>query len=864
MAVVGRILGVVLGLVLLGAGGLGLAFEYAPDSPVVASGEALLAQLAPLLEGVGVGMDQKGARTFLGDPVLRLVLPGLGLFLLVSSVWRRGAKKAADAPADPDRPLSEAEENAQNLDRSAKKHFAKEARGLVKAGQLVEAAEIYRDAGEIDKAVTVLEEAERFDRAAEMRREQGDLEAAAQFYLRAGRSDHAALAWSEAGQFAKAAQCYLERGQHGMAAEMFEQAGMWREAGDAHQENGFHRHAARAYVKCQAWEPAAVALEEVLNEEFVRVGSGQDPKKAKEHRKIVLQTAKLYREAKRVEDAQRVLEKGGCFAQAGEIAMKRQDWEQAADLFLRGEEPERAAEALRQLGRDSEANRLLGEHYRDHGDQQEAARLLMEAGDHEQAGDIYRKLEEYLRAGECFEQAGDHHAAAEMFRAAGDVTRAAVGYEGAGDWSDAAACWEEIGDEAHLAHALEQAGRLLEAGRLYQKLERDDDAVRVLQRIGGDHPEFRDASAMLGAFFHRQGMFAVAIKKLRQACDGQDIDAGTVQLFYELARVHEDNGDVRESVDLFERILAYDMQYEDAAKRLETVRKRAQIEAAAAAASTSSPGRRSSDNRYRIVGELGRGGMGIVYKAVDTVLDREVAYKVLPEALKENAKALENFLREAKSAAQLNHPNIVTVYDAGEQGGQYYIAMEFVDGTTLKEIVRRKGVIKPRGVLHVLAQMCEALEFAHSKGIVHRDIKTANTMWTRDKKAKIMDFGLAKAIEEVRNHTTMVSGTPFYMSPEQTLGKNIDHRTDLYSLGVSIFEMATGRVPFREGNVPYHHVHTPPPDPCEVNPKLPKLLGRVISRCLEKDPADRYQTAGEIVAEVKAALARKDGGATKA
>jgi serine/threonine-protein kinase len=206
----------------------------------------------------------------------------------------------------------------------------------------------------------------------------------------------------------------------------------------------------------------------------------------------------------------------------------------------------------------------------------------------------------------------------------------------------------------------------------------------------------------------------------------------------------------------------------------------------------------------------------------------------------------------------------VTVYDAGEQNGQYYIAMEYVDGTTLKEIVKRKGIIKPRGVLHVLAQMCEALEFAHAKGIVHRDIKSANTMWTRDKKAKIMDFGLAKAIEEVRNHTTMVSGTPFYMSPEQTLGKNIDHRTDIYSLGVSIFEMATGRVPFREGNVPYHHVHTPPPDPCEVNPKLPPLLGRIISRCLKKDPAERYQKAGDILGEVKAALTRRDEGSSQA
>jgi serine/threonine-protein kinase len=224
--------------------------------------------------------------------------------------------------------------------------------------------------------------------------------------------------------------------------------------------------------------------------------------------------------------------------------------------------------------------------------------------------------------------------------------------------------------------------------------------------------------------------------------------------------------------------------------------------------------------------------------------------------LRDNPQALQNFLREAKSAASLNHPNIVTVYDAGEQDGRYYIAMEYVDGTTLKEIVRRRGAIAPKGVIHVILQMCEALQYAHEHKIVHRDIKTANTMWARDKKAKIMDFGLAKVVEEVRNHTTLVSGTPYYMSPEQTLGKNVDHRTDLYSLGVTIFELATGALPFTEGNVPYHHVHTAPPDPREVNPELPEALAQLIIRCLQKDPADRPQQARDIAAQIKQDFSR--------
>ncbi|MCP5041724.1 MAG: serine/threonine protein kinase, partial [bacterium] len=189
-----------------------------------------------------------------------------------------------------------------------------------------------------------------------------------------------------------------------------------------------------------------------------------------------------------------------------------------------------------------------------------------------------------------------------------------------------------------------------------------------------------------------------------------------------------------------------------------------------------------------------------------------------------------------------------------EQDGRYYIAMEYVDGTTLKEILRRRGVISPAGILHVLVQVCEALAYAHENRVVHRDIKSANTMWTRDKKAKIMDFGLAKVVEEVRNHTTVVSGTPYYMSPEQTLGRNIDHRTDIYSLGVTIFEMATGTAPFTEGNIPYHHVHTPPPDVRDLRPELPAGLSAVVNRCMQKDPAARYQSAREILTEVRASL----------
>jgi serine/threonine-protein kinase len=493
------------------------------------------------------------------------------------------------------------------------------------------------------------------------------------------------------------------------------------------------------------------------------------------------------------------------------------------------------------------------------------------------AGDIYRMLEQYDRSGECYERFGDFAQAAEMFAMFGDRRRAASSYEQAGLFAEAAECASMDGDENKQAELLARAGSHLRAGEIHLRAGRPDDAVAALQQVPTEHADFAAASAALGDIFRGRGEHTLAITKLRHATEGREIDTENIQAFYGLAAALEGNGDVEDADALYERILSFDYSFKDVQQRLDATREKLKEKAreeneakalkekelqakadGAGTAQTPPMTKTAEQGRYKIVGKLGRGGMGVVYKAIDTVLDRTVAFKVLPSGLRENPQALKNFLREAKSAAKLNHPGIVTVYDAGEQDGVFYIAMEHVDGSTLKDIVKHRGKISPGGIVHVITQMCEALAYAHDKKVVHRDIKTANAMWTRDRKAKIMDFGLAKVIEEVRNHTTVVSGTPYYMSPEQTLGKNVDHRTDIYSLGVTIFELATGTLPFREGNLPYHHVHTPPPDAREFNAELPPLISGIIMRCLEKDPADRYQSAIEIVTEIRAALEKTE------
>ncbi|MCB0308337.1 MAG: serine/threonine protein kinase, partial [Bdellovibrionales bacterium] len=215
-------------------------------------------------------------------------------------------------------------------------------------------------------------------------------------------------------------------------------------------------------------------------------------------------------------------------------------------------------------------------------------------------------------------------------------------------------------------------------------------------------------------------------------------------------------------------------------------------------------------------------------------------------SLRKNARAVNTFLREAKSAASLNHPNIVIIHDTGTQNGDYYIAMEFIDGYTLKEVLKVQHKFPLDQLLPILKQLIDGLDYAHSKNVVHRDLTTNNIMITKQKAIKIMDFGLARVMKELQNEQSIIGGTPSFMSPEQTLGKPIDLRTDIYSLGICIFELTLGELPFQKGDLGYHHLHTTPPTPKRIDPSIPTVLNDVILKCLEKSPDARFQSISEI------------------
>ena len=259
--------------------------------------------------------------------------------------------------------------------------------------------------------------------------------------------------------------------------------------------------------------------------------------------------------------------------------------------------------------------------------------------------------------------------------------------------------------------------------------------------------------------------------------------------------------------------------------------------------------------RYVVTGELGKGAMGVVYRATDPNIGRTLALKTMRLDIHgaSSSDMLKRFQNEARAAGVLNHRNIVTIYDAGEADGMFYIAMEFIAGATLAGLLRERKTLSQEEAARIGAQICEGLDYAHYKGVIHRDIKPANIMIAGDGTVKIMDFGIAKAGAGL-THTGEVLGTPNYMSPEQVRGRVLDGRTDLFSTGVMLYEMLTGEKPFNANSVTtiiYKIINEVPPPPRELDASIPSGMSAVIAKAMAKSPDERYQSGSAMAAALE-------------
>lgn len=272
--------------------------------------------------------------------------------------------------------------------------------------------------------------------------------------------------------------------------------------------------------------------------------------------------------------------------------------------------------------------------------------------------------------------------------------------------------------------------------------------------------------------------------------------------------------------------------------------------------------------KYEITGILGMGGMGVVLKAHDAGIDRDVAIKVLPHELSADETSLNRFLAEAKSAGKLNHPNTVTIHEIAQEGPTYYLVMEYVAGASVGDHLKKHGAFAVNEAIRIAVEGCRGVAAAHKAGMVHRDIKPDNLLLTDDGNVKVSDFGLAKRTEKQSLQMTregQIVGTPYYMSPEQCEGLPVDTRSDVYSLGATFYSLLTGHSPFEESGsvvqVMFAHCNSEPPDPREVRPQVPAACAQVIERAMAKDPEQRYQSMDDMRTDLEAILAAMSGAA---
>jgi tetratricopeptide (TPR) repeat protein len=535
-------------------------------------------------------------------------------------------------------------------------------------------------------------------------------------------------------------------------------------------------------------------------------------------------------------EAARLYANGGEWARQARALQRAGDLRAAAEAFARAEDPDQAALLFEQVGEHKkateqkakratpEAQRQAAEAFAKQGEHVRAAKIFAQLGDYERAADAYgraarldppdvvvtmlenaalglaagdrRRAALLLRAGDAAYQLGLHERAASAYDGAGDLKKAAQLYERALKRYDmAGAIWAELGDAAGVARATPAAGGEIEILRARETRARERGDLELAKKL-------------------RAKIRELAAAKRPSTMPPPEESTGEVSI-----PVHVTNVPAKEKP-------------RPSAPEPDTA------------------------SRYEILDELARGGMGIVYRARDRLLGRAVALKFLPEEMARDETNALFFRREARAAAALSHPGIVTIFDIGTYRGREFIAMELLEGKQLEALIREQGKLSVLDGLEMAEAAVAAVAYAHEHGIVHRDIKPANLMRLKNGAIKVMDFGLAKSTGKTTmagGHPTIIAGTPAYMPPEQYRGIT-DARSDVFAMGATMYEMFTGVLPGTETET----VATAASFPTvrEREPLVPERLSQLIMRCMERDPARRPQSMSEVGAELSAMLAQ--------
>ncbi|HLG20307.1 MAG TPA: protein kinase [Bdellovibrionota bacterium] len=752
----------------------------------------------------------------------------------ISSLWILLTGQGPPNPADRVRRGDELARKAQ---------YASALEVFVSVNQYARASQMALKLGRTDEAISLALEGKDFLAAGKLLASLQCWQDAAQAFDQANRPVEAGEHWERAGRL-------------DLAAERYQKSGNLRKLESALTRLGKHQEVAELYAA--EYEKLSSLL-----------GANPQPKQVEQARTVALHAAEAY--------------------------VRSKDYKKASDIYIRSGQTLKAAQCLEQVGDLVRASDL----YQQAGKQEDAARMLIRAGRYELAADIYDEMGRSEEIPKLLELAGkpkegrafaarlalernDTKEAAELFAMAGEVREAAPLLEQLGEYNraaplyaegnlhaEAAVCFEKAGMSEPAAVQFELAHNYFDAGRMAEMTGQIDRAISFFQRVSKDAPEYSRAAHALGRLFARRGAHQLAIAKLREICKDMEPDRERIGAYYDFAIAMEAAGDFRQAAILYDKILSIDFHYQDVLarkKNLERLNERPRPEPTKVSLTDVATGTQAHETisgasptavfhprqgaifseRYELERQIGSGAMGVVWLGKDRKLGRPVAIKFPPPYQYARNEDEEMFFREARLAARLAHPHIVGIYDVGKYLNMLFLVMEYVDGVNLRQLLDRGTVLAVPVVCKIGIQVTDALAYAHGHQIVHRDIKSANLLLTKDQVVKVGDFGLARVLEGVEMASTRAVGSPLYMAPEQIQGGTFDHRIDLYALGIVLYELLVGKPPFTEGEVAYHHLHTPPKPLDQLRQGIPGELQGIVSKLLEKNPATRYGTAAEV------------------
>ncbi len=725
--------------------------------------------------------------------------------------------------------------------------FQRLAQKLHRAGDYQGAGDVYQDAGEYEKALEMYSLAKAYERSASLLKRLGRLEDSAAYLVKARQYVKAADLYTQMQEYYKAAEMYKKADFPLLAADMYDKSGAIIDAAVMYERAGNFQKAGELYLERGNFKRAINCLEkEIKNLAF---NTDSPHKSLQKTRKYIAQLlAKAYEKTDKYDLAAHHFFQADDIPKAVSLCKQTGNLAQAASWLEKAGRFDLAAEIYEETGQKTHATLLKVQNLLNQRQYVRAANLADEIGEHEMAAGAYESAEDYGRAAERYHLANNVTKAIEMFIKTNNLASASTLLEKTGQVEKAAELREKLGDVKKAAELYSQAGKPLKAGEILMEIGNLDEAIRVLQRAWGQGDRMPSLRNALGLAFLRRGSFEIAYDQYLKFLVEESVAPDNLETKYELACSFDSRGQYEEAHKLFQELSAYDLDFKDVRDRLDrlaAILAEIRNNNATTMQHQFSPGKIIAE-RYIIKSKAGSGGMGEVYRALDKELNLEVALKLLKSKYTHNHEMVQRFKREVTLARKVHHENVVQLYDFEKLENHLYISMEFFHSRDLKVIIRSKGIMTTEEIIPIMTQTCRGLWAAHRRGIVHRDIKPQNILINDEGMVKLVDFGIATVIESaMESDSEFVVGTPDYMSPEQAKGEQTDPRSDIYSLGTILYEMATGKPPFANPDamkILVDQVESMPIPPVELNPEIPLWLNELILKCLEKDPDARFDS----------------------